>query len=211
MPGEEFDRFIEKASTINRTESLIEDIDFIGSSVLGIQDKIEEAKSLLDGDQALGNVISESGKVVLPTFMFLGEAYCKPDFETPDYVKQFSLTSTFKKDQQTPLTAYGLQFPTETVSAGSSGMGHLNAVLDIDGSARTEALVVDYFGEYYPSMSLMLAAKTLNLDLSEVLVTGAPSVKIGKLNIKTDSELKMHAFYYANIDGRSALRSKFFF
>ena len=63
--------------------------------------------------------------------------------------------------------------------------------------------MVDYYGEYYPSMSLMLAAKTLNLDLSEVLVTGAPSVKIGKLNIKTDDELKMLAYYYQNKEGRT--------
>jgi len=205
-PGEEFDRLTEKANNISRGAGaeLIEDIDFIASSVLGIQNKVDEAKILLDGDQALGKTIAESGKVVLPIFMFLGEAYGKPDFETPAYVQKFSLTSTIQKDQQQPLTAFNLQFPTEKVAASAAGMGHLNAVLDIDGSARSEALVVDYFGQHYPSMSLMLAAKTLNLDLSEVLITGAPSVKIGKLNIKTDKELKMQAFYYPDVNGASA-------
>jgi serine/threonine-protein kinase len=204
LPGEEIDRLMNQAVQIRNADSLIEDIDFLGSSILGIQQKIQEAKILLDGDKALGNIIAEAGNVVLPTFMFLGEAYGKPDHETPEYVQQFSLTSTIKKDQHQPLSAYGMQFPTEKVAGFATGMGHLNAVLDIDGSARSEALVVDYFGEYYPSMALMLAAKTLNLDLSEVLVTGAPSVKVGKLNIKTDSELKMHAFYYPSKDGRSA-------
>lgn len=203
LPGEEFDRLIEKASSMNKGASLIEDIDFLSSSVLGIQDKIEEAKILLDGDQALGNVIADAGNVVLPTFMFLGEAFGKPDADTPEFVKQFSMNSAIKKDQQQPLTAYLLQYPTEKVAAAAAGMGHLNAILDIDGSARSEALVVDYFGEYYPSMSLMLATKTLNLDLSDVLVTGAPSVKVGKLNIKTDDQLRMLAFYYPDKAGRS--------
>jgi eukaryotic-like serine/threonine-protein kinase len=206
VPGEEFERLSEKATNINKgvRAGLIEDIDFIASSVLVIQNKIDEAKVLLDGDRALSKTISASGKVVLPTFMFLGEAYGKPDFETPRYVQQFSLANTIQKNQQQPLTAYNLQFPIETVAASVAGMGHLNAVLDIDGSARSDALVIDYFGQHYPSMSLMLAAKTLNLDLSEVLITDAPSVKIGKLNIKTDKELKMLTFYYPDVSGAPA-------
>ncbi len=214
-PGEEFDRLIEEASALKNSDSLIEGIDFVGSSVLGIQDKIQQAKILLDGDKALGDVVAETGNVVLPTFMFLGETYGKPDFETPEYVKQFALTSTLKQNEQYPETAYAMQFPTEKVSSFAAGMGHLNAILDVDGSARSEALVVDYYGELYPSMSLMLAAKSLNLDISEILVTGTPSVKVGKLNIVTDNSLKMHAFYYSGEQGQQPFSvnsfSDFFF
>jgi len=196
VPGEEFTKLIQKAETFKSSEELVEDIEFVANSVAAIQDKIEQAKVFLDGDQALGDAITYSGNVVLPTFMFLGEAYGKADHETPEYVKDFSVNSTLQPGEQNPKTAYAMQFPTEKVAGFAAGMGHLNALLDVDGSARTEALVVDYFGEYYPSMSLMLAAKTLNLEISDVLVTGAPSIKIGALNIHTDSELKMHAFYY---------------
>ena len=204
MPGTEIEALITKASGIRQASPIVEDLDFLSASLLGVQDKIEDAKILLDGDKALANSIAASGNVVLPMFMFLGEAYGKPEGQTPEFIKRFSLNTAINKENLLPLTAFSMQFPTEKVGASSAGMGHLNAILDIDGSARSEALVVDYFGEYYPSMALMLAAKTLNLDLSEVLVTGEPAVKVGNLKIKTDHELKMHAFYYKNKNDRSA-------
>ncbi len=168
--------------------------------LLGIEEKLQQARILLDSDQALGDAIGAAGNVVLPTFMLLGEAYGKPDHETPDHVLLYALSNM--QGGYFPLTAYNLLFPTEKVGAFAAGMGHLNAILDVDGSVRSDALVVDYYGDYYPSMSLMLAAKTLNLDLNEVLVTGAPSVKIGKLSIKVDEQLKMLPFYYKQQDGR---------
>lgn len=204
LPGEEFNRLSAKARQLRNADSLIEDIDFISASIMGIQDQIEQAKFALDGDKALGSVIAQTNNVVLPTFMYLGEAYGKPDAPSPDYVKQFALNSSIKNNSLQPITAFTMQYPTEKVGALSAGMGHLNAILDVDGSARSEALVVDYFGEYYPSMSLMLATLTLNLDLSDVLVTGEPAVKVGKLNIETDPQLRMKAFYYKNKEGAPA-------
>jgi serine/threonine-protein kinase len=200
--GDELNRLNADAKKLRKSEKLVEGIDFLGSSILGIQDKINEAKMLLDGDKALSEAIIEADSVVLPTFMYFGENFGKPDSETPEYVFQYSLNASLNENQF-PLTAAAMEYPTEKVAGFASGMGHLNAILDVDGSARSDALVVDYFGEYYPSMALMLATKTLNLDLSEVLVTGAPSVKIGKLNIKTDQQLKMQAFYYQNENGKT--------
>lgn len=201
--GEKLSQLNKQISTLKKQEALQAQAQNIGQSIMGLQARIDEAKLLLDGDRALGKAIQDAGNVVLPTFMFFSEAYGKPDAETPVFVQQFSLDNAITGSQQ-GIIASSMQFPTEKVAAYAAGMGHLNAMLDVDGSARSDALVVDYFGEYYPSMALMLATLTLNLDLSEVLVTGEPSVQVGKLNIKTDQQLRMNAFYYKSPEGGSA-------
>lgn len=204
MPGSEFDTLTENASQIKDVGTLLDDIDFLSAAVLGIQDKIIESQTLLDGDQALADSVAQAENVVFPLFLFLGEAYGNPETESPDYILSTSLNGVFDKSLVLPLTAYAMQFPIEKVGANTQGMGHLNTILDVDGSARTEALVVDYYGEYYPSMALVLAAKSLNLDLSEILITNEPAVKIGGLKIETDDELKMNTFYYQNKGGSPA-------
>ncbi len=200
VSGDKLNKLNAGAKGLRKQPTLQNNMLGVSQSVMGLQSRIDEAKLLLDGDRALGKSIQDAGNVVLPTFMFFGEAYGKPDTETPAYVQQFALENTL---EGTAILASSMQFPTEKVAAHAAGMGHLNAILDVDGSARSDALVVNYFGEYYPSMALMLATKTLNLDLSEVIVA-SDFVKVGNLNIKTDQQLRMHAFYYKNPEGGPA-------
>ena len=49
-------------------------------------------------------------------------------------------------------------------------------------------------------MSLQLAAKSLNLNNSDIKVNLAESVELGSLTIKTDSQLMMNTFYYSDIE-----------
>ena len=62
--------------------------------------------------------------------------------------------------------------PLGTVAAA---IGHLNVTPDVDGAVRTEPLVLSYFDQTYPALSLMIAAKSLNLtpaDLLALVVAG---------------------------------------
>ena len=76
---------------------------------------------------------------------------------------------------------------------------------------RTEPLVIGYFDQYYPSLSLMLAAKSLNLEPKDIQVMLGQGVKLGNLNIATDPALRMHTFFYGDRDGKPAFQVDSFY
>ena len=67
--------------------------------------------------------------------------------------------------------------------------------------AGSEPLVLQYYDRFYPSISLQIAAKSLNLDNNDVRVNLAESVELGSLTIKTDTQLQMNTFFYSDING----------
>jgi serine/threonine-protein kinase len=57
----------------------------------------------------------------------------------------------------------------------------------------------------------MLAAKSLNLEAKDILVTLGESVKLGKQTISTDAAMQMHSFFYNDHDGHPAFTVDSFF
>jgi len=90
------------------------------------------------------------------------------------------------------------------VGESAAAIGHLNANPDVDGAIRSEPLVLAYYDQFYPSLSLQIAAKYLNLKDADIQVKLGQGVKLGKLNIATDGFLQMNTFFYANHDGHAA-------
>ncbi|MEJ1959057.1 MAG: hypothetical protein WDM70_06030 [Nitrosomonadales bacterium] len=68
-----------------------------------------------------------------------------------------------------------------------------------------------YFDQYYPSLSLLLAAKSLNLEPKDIQVNLGQGVKVGNLNIATDSALRMHTYFYSDRDGKPAFQVDSFY
>ncbi|HMM73076.1 MAG TPA: hypothetical protein PKC22_12815, partial [Rhodocyclaceae bacterium] len=58
----------------------------------------------------------------------------------------------------------------DTIGSRASTVGHLNSVADVDGAIRTEPLVLSHFDAVFPSLSLMVAAKSLNLTGKDIQV-----------------------------------------
>ena len=79
----------------------------------------------------------------------------------------------------------------------------MNANPDVDGAIRSEPLVLAYYDQYYPSLSLQIAARYLNLKATDIQPRLGEGVRLGKLNIATDPFLQMNTFFYAGQDGRS--------
>ena len=173
---------------------------------------LQEAMSHLDNDKKLAESMGKANSVLLGMLFELGEPQGKPDHPLPDYVLKNSLTNV--KDGGTgaaPISTASATIPIPLLGAQAVGLGHLNATPDVDGGIRTEPLVVGYFDQYYPSLSLMLAAKSLNLDPKDIQVTLGKSVKIGNLSITTDPMLRMHTFFYNDRDGKSAFQVDSFY
>ena len=173
---------------------------------------ITQAQKDLNTDAALAASIKAAGNVVLAMPFSLGEALGNPDKALPDYVRKNALNHLAGNalageaaDDAQPITANAAIAPNPLMGNAAYAIGHLNANPDSDGAIRVEPLVLDYYGQYYPSMALQIAAKTLNLTTKDIRVRLDDNVGIslGKLNIATDQALQMNTFFYANQSGHS--------
>ena len=170
-----------------------------------LKSNLFEAEQALNTDAELAESIKSAGNVVLAMVFKVQQSRGRPDAELPNFVLRNSLNQIH--DRVSALTN-GL-FPFSTISPQppiiefgrhAAAIGHLNALPDrVDGGVRSEPLVLLHYDRYYPSLSLQIAALSLNLDVNDIRVNLAESVELGNLTIKTDSRLQMNTFYYSEI------------
>jgi tRNA A-37 threonylcarbamoyl transferase component Bud32 len=144
--------------------------------------------------------------VLLGMFFELGEPQGKPDQALPDYVLRSNLPNVQMGNAAgaMPLPAKNVLAPIALLGSKAVSLGHLNSVPDVDGAVRTEPLVISYYDQYYPSLSLMLAAKSLNLDNKDIAVSLGDGVSLGNQKVATDAAMQMHSFFYKDRDGHPA-------
>ncbi|MEQ1813882.1 MAG: serine/threonine-protein kinase [Candidatus Nitrotoga sp.] len=171
-----------------------------------------EAVDNLANDQKLGNSLEKAKMVLLAMFFDLGEPQGKPDQSLPDYVLANNLLNVQVAEAgNQSLSAMGVQIPIPELGVHALAIGHLNVHPDVDGAIRTEPLVVSYFDQYYPSLSLLLAAKSLNLETKDIKVNLGQGVRVGNLNVTTDASLSMNTYFYADRDGKPAFQVDSFY
>ena len=161
---------------------------------------IGEAQTSLDTDAILSASMQKAGNVLLPSVFVLGDQQGKPDNPLPPY----ALKSALDENNGFSISAVrGLQ-PIESLGSAAQGIGHLNQFQDVDGSVREEPLLVNYYGKAVPSMALLTALKSLNLNSSDIHLNSGDSVQIGKLRIRTDEAAFMLPQFYKGHDGHPA-------
>ena len=174
-----------------------------------LQTLIDGAKKDLNPDIKLSESFKKAGNVILAMPFVVGEPQGNPDSSFPDYINKNALTSV---TDAIGAEASGL-LPVPTVKGfppialfGESvaGIGHLNTLADVDGAVRTEPLVLGYYNQFFPSMSLQIAAKYLNLQAKDIKVRLGEGVTLGRLKITTDSALQMNTYFYNGRDGKPA-------
>ena len=170
---------------------------------------LSEAEDALNNDRKLAAAITEAGNVALPMLFVLGEPRGNPDKPLPDYVMKNQIAKVADRvgaqnNNIFPVPTLQAAVPMQEIAAGATAIGHLNALPDIDGSTRTEPLVVRYYDQYFPSFSVMLAAKSLNLGPADIELRLGEGIKVGNLTITTDPYLQMHSYFYKDKDGRAA-------
>lgn len=166
---------------------------------------IQEAAQNLNHDKILSESISAANDVLLAMFFELGEPQGKPDQALPKYILHNSLTNVQGgANGASPLLSRGLLSPIPVLGGRALAIGHLNSFRDVDGAVRTEPLVIAYYGSYYPSLSLQLAAKSLNLDSKDIQLDLGTAVQLGNRKILTDSASQMHTYFYKDRAGHPA-------
>jgi len=172
------------------------------ASVLG------EAEDALNSDRKLAAAVTEAGNVALPMLFVLGEPRGNPDKPLPDYVLKNQITKVADRIGAANNNLFPVPTlqaaPLQEIAGGAAAIGHLNALSDVDGSTRTEPLVVRYYDQYFPSFSVMLAARSLNLGPDDIEMRLGEGIKVGNLTINTDAYLQMYSYFYKDRDGRPA-------
>jgi serine/threonine-protein kinase len=170
-----------------------------------------EAEQKLNTDRRLAEAFAKAGNVVLPMLFVLGEPRGRPDQELPGYIKSNAVKMA--GGDEFPL------YPTTGLDAGAveplgkaaAAIGHLNVTPDVDGAIRTDPLVLRYFDQTYPSLSLLVAAKSLNLTPADIKIMAGSRVQLGNLKIGTDPDTRMLTFFYKDVNGQSAFPVDSFF
>jgi serine/threonine-protein kinase len=165
-----------------------------------------EASVALNSDVRLAASVKKAANVLVP--MTFGELSSvpppgKPDKLMPEYISRNTIGGG-DKAQSGFLFGTSPLIPIEQIGANVAGVGFLNSTLDEDGGVRFEPLVMDFFGQQYPSLALLIAAKSLNLTAKDIKARGGESVSVGGKTIRTDDSGQMYTYFYKDRDGRPA-------
>lgn len=173
---------------------------------------LQEAEQALNVDRRLAESYGAAGNVLLPMLFELGKPRGKPDRPLPDFILKNQLVGVPNASHDAPFAASSVtSLPLDEIGKNVIGVGHLNSIVDVDGGIRTEPLVLQYFDQYYPSLSALIAAKSLNFSVSDIKVRLGEGVSLGNLKIATDPMLQMNTFFYKDKDGKSVFRVDSFF
>ena len=164
---------------------------------------LKEAEENLNTDRKPAESYAKAANVVQPMLFRIGVPLGRPDKPLPAYVLK-NVVATPRGSEVQALPTLAVEVPIEVLGSAATGLGHLNANPDVDGGVRTEPLIVEYFGQYFPSMSMMIAARSLNLTAADIRIQPGESVSLGKLRIGTDPWLQMYTYFYKDTDGRPA-------
>lgn len=160
-----------------------------------------QAESALDTDRKLADSFKNAASVVIPSIFTLGLPQGRSDGPLPAYVLKYALEDA----NGFSVAAVRSQQPLENFGLVAVGVGHLNQIYDVDGSLRHEPLLVNYYGQAIPSISLLAATHSLNLTTNDINLNGAAeSVQVGHLQIKTDANALMLPQFYKERDGKPA-------
>ena len=162
---------------------------------------LAEADDALNSDRKLAAAVAQAGNVALPMLFTIGEPRGNPDEPLADYILKSQITKVIDRigagnSNIFPVPTLQAIAPLEEIATGAAAVGHLNALPDVDGSTRTEPLVVRYYDQYFPSFSLVLAARSLNLGPADVELRLGEGVKLGNLTVDTDPYLQMYTYFY---------------
>jgi eukaryotic-like serine/threonine-protein kinase len=175
---------------------------------------LAEASVALNSDIRLAASVKKAGNVVVP-LVFEELTYSpppgKPDKPLPPYVSANAISGGGGAAGGL-LHGNGALLPIEQIGANVAGIGHLNSLPDkADGAIRSEPLVLDYYGQQFPSLPLLVAARSLNLGPKDVKVNPSQSVTVGGKTIRTDEYGLMYTYFYKDRDGRPAFPIDSFF
>ena len=172
-----------------------------------------EAEQALNTDRRVAESIKKAGNVMLAS-QFVTTLYPpvgKPDKQLPEYVGKNVVTGFTNSGGEFVYAEPNPSIPIAEIGTVAAGIGHLSANPDADGGVRQDITVVDYFGQQYPSLAMLVVAKSLNLGAKDIRINLGESVSLGNLRILTDDRALMRPYFYKPINDKPAIAVDSFF
>jgi CHASE2 domain-containing sensor protein len=174
----------------------------IGSLVYGLE-------NILKGDSHLARSIARARNVILPMHFTIREPKKGSKGTLPHYIAQNRLSNIVKskKANADPFKTSSARYPLTSFGDSALAVGFTN-ISNNAHNGRTNLLALDYHGDLYPSLPLLLAAKNLYLRTSRIKVDlNKDSFHLGRLRIKTDEALRMYPAFYTGKNNASAFNT----
>lgn len=193
----------------------------LGEDVEALRSSLGEIQQALDVDRVLADSIGRARNVVVPMLFDGGEPVGRPDRPLADFVRAQELRNVVDRVDAAgagtfPLETVLARPPISGVGERAIAVGSLLQLQDADGGLRADPLVISYFEggnrfSYFPSLALQIAAASLNLTPDDIEVRLGEGVRLGRLTIGTDANLRLLSFFYAADEGGSAIRADSFY
>ena len=174
---------------------------------------LTEAEQALNTDRRLAESVKKAGNVILPSLfeISLDPPPGKPEKPLPEFISKNAIGSAANAGGEYIYSTANINMPIDQLAAVAAAIGHLSPNPDRDGGIRQDITVVDYFGQQYPSLAMLVAAKSLNLGSKDIKVNLGESVSLGTLRILTDDRALMRPYFYKPINDKPAIPIDSFF
>jgi CHASE2 domain-containing sensor protein len=156
-----------------------------------VQDSLLEqlaaAEIRLDNDTKLCRSIADAGTIVLPMYFNLGPSLGE---ELPALSSQTITVLENPEDTArfAPPEGNHPAVPLALFADKATAVGHVNLIPDVDGSIRSEAPVISFQGDYYPSFAVQIIRAYLNIPINALkLRLGNHLALGGRVNIPIDT------------------------
>lgn len=155
---------------------------------------LRDAEELLDADAQLAEALKESRPVILPfSFDALTRSVMDDPSEMAERLGPQALTEAqvAKTAEDRVVTGFRPKLPLPEFVQGPRSLGHVQVLPGLDGTIRSEAVVMRFNGRYYPSLALGMARTALRLKEKDLWVEPGRSLRLGKRVVPLDEESRM--------------------
>jgi eukaryotic-like serine/threonine-protein kinase len=166
---------------------------------------LNQAETELDTDHALAQALRDTSQLYLQMFVDMGKAGDKSSVAAAAYIRRQGLVNAIppSADFTQPGQITAIRAPLEAFARQASGIGHLRFRADPDGGARAVYTVLEYDGQYFASLPLLLAASSLGLDTRSIEFDIGRGVRLGRLFVPTDAAGRTQTGFYAPAAGNA--------
>ncbi|UCD70690.1 MAG: CHASE2 domain-containing protein, partial [Syntrophobacterales bacterium] len=158
------------------------------------QRHLREAEANLDNDSKLISSVKKAGNVILPMYFTTDSPLPPPVESLPPYIEENSLKHILERgegDLWPILEAGDMITPIPGLVMGSAGIGHINRNIDADGATRWESLVIKYGKLHFPSFSLQVVMRYLNVKNQSARIVLGEGIDMGGFLIPTDESMRL--------------------
>ena len=163
--------------------------------------KIEAQIRAMDGDYLLSSAVKKTGNVYMSMQFNSNVRSASANTPIPAFLKAVALKNTSSKDVPfNPVHARELEYPFLDLASSAAGIGFFNSSLDSDGISRSAPLMIEYKNIFLPSLALLIAARDLNMTISDIHMNLGSNLELGTRDIISNKQMRIYPSFHGNDD-----------